>query len=71
MPELNLTKNEAYAIANHIDLTLIQSIRDDTEIDSMTWLRNMIHGYEKLCEYSGYKGMTEIEQYAETEAKYD
>lgn len=57
--ELNITKNEAYAIANHIDTTLIQSIRDDTEIDSLMWLRNMIHGYEKLCEYSGYCGSTE------------
>lgn len=69
MTELNLTKNEAFAIADHIDATLIQLIRDDTEIDSMMWLRNMIHGYEKLCEYSGYKGMTEIEPDAETEAK--
>lgn len=68
MPELNLTKYEAYAIADHIDLTLIQSIRDDTDIDSLMWLRNMIHGYEKLCEYSGYKGMAESEQDAETEA---
>lgn len=71
MPELNLTKNEAYAIADHIDMTLIQSIRDDTDIDSLMWLRNMIHGYEKLCEYSGYNGMTESEPDAETEAKYD
>lgn len=71
MAELNLTKNEAYAIANHIDLTLIHTIRDDTDIDSLMWLRNMIHGYEKLCAYSGYKGMTESEPDTETEAKYD
>jgi hypothetical protein len=54
-----LTKDEAYSIANHIDSTLIQSIRDDVEIDSIQWLRNMIHGYEKLCAYSGYVGLTE------------
>lgn len=59
MTELNLTKEEAYSIANHIDMTLIQSIRDDTDIDSMQWLRNMVHGYEKLCEYSGYVGLTD------------
>jgi len=56
---VDLTKDEALAIASHIDATLIDSIRDDTDIDSMQWLRNMIHGYEKLCEYSGYVGLTE------------
>lgn len=55
----DLSKAEAEAIANHIDMTLIQTIRNDTDIDSMTWLRDMIHGYEKLCVYSGYVGLTE------------
>ena len=31
-----LSKAEAEAIANHIDMTLIQTIRNDTDIDSMT-----------------------------------
>lgn len=56
-----LTPNEAYAVANHIDTTLFDSIRNDTEIDSMAWLRNIVHAYEKLCQYSGYVGMTESE----------
>lgn len=56
---VDLTKDEALAIASHIDSTLIDSIRDDTDIDSMQWLRNMIHGYEKLCAFSGYVGLTE------------
>lgn len=59
MDELRLTKDEATAVANHIDMTLFQSIRDDTEIDSMTWLRNIVRAYEKLCAYSGYVGLTE------------
>lgn len=54
-----LTKDEAYAVANHIDLTLYDSIRTDTDIDSMKWLRNIVHAYEKLCAYSGYVGLTE------------
>ena len=54
-----LTKDEAYAIASQIDVTLFKSIRDNVEIDSMTWLRNLIHGYEKLCKFSGYVGLTE------------
>ena len=56
---LELTKEEAFSIAEHIDKTLIDSIRDDTDIDSMQWLRNIVHGYEKLCSYSGYVGYTE------------
>ena len=54
-----LTRDEAYAIANHIDTTLIDTIRNDTDIDSLMWLKNMIHGYEKLCMMSGYVGLTE------------
>lgn len=55
----NLTKNEAYAIAEFIDLNLFPNIRNDEDTDSMEWLRNMVHGYEKLCELSGYEGLTE------------
>ena len=54
-----LTKTEAYAIAEFIDHTLIQEIRNDVDIDSMGWLRNMVHGYEKLCKYGDYQGVTE------------
>lgn len=57
--QTELTKDEAYAIANHIDNTLIEEIRSDVDIDSMQWLRNIIHGYEKLCRMSGYVGLTE------------
>lgn len=59
MDKCDLTKDEALAIANHIDLTLIDSIRNDADIDSLQWLRNIIHGYEKLCQYCGYCGYTE------------
>lgn len=59
MGELNITKAEAEALCNHIDMTLIQTIRDDTDIDSMSWLRSMVHAYEKLCAYCGYVGLTE------------
>ena len=60
MEEL-LTKNEAMALCNHIDMTLIQTIRNDPEIDSLEWLRNMIRAYEKLCRYCWYVGVTETE----------
>ena len=54
-----LTKAEAHAIAEHIDMTLLEAIRNDTDIDSMTWVKNIVHGYEKLCSFSGYVGLTE------------
>lgn len=55
----DLTVDEAYAIADFIAMNLIDVIRNDTDIDSMKWLRGIIHGYEKLCKFSGYVGYTE------------
>ena len=54
-----LTKQEAYAVCDVVAMTLFELIREDTEMDSLQWLRNVIHGYEKLCKYSGYIGVTE------------
>ena len=59
MSKGELTKDEAFAVAEFIDMNLIQSVRDDTDIDSIQWLRNIIHAYEKLCLKSGYVGLTE------------
>lgn len=54
-----ITKDEAYAIAQFIDSNLFDAIRNDVDWDSLQNLRNLIHGYEKLCEWSGYIGLTE------------
>ena len=54
----DLTKDEAFAVAEFIDLHLIQAIREDEDIDSMLWLRNMMNAYEKLALYGGYEGMS-------------
>lgn len=51
---LVLTKGEAYAIAEMIDMNLLDTIRNDTDIDSMLWLRRIVHAFEKLCKYSEY-----------------
>lgn len=61
MANIDLTKDEAYAIAEFIDSNLFVAIRNDTEWDSVFNLRNLIHGYEKCCNISGYVGMTEPE----------
>lgn len=59
---VELTREEAYAVADFIDANLFTAIRNDTEIDSMSWLRNVIHAYEKMCKGSGYVGLTEHEE---------
>ena len=58
---IDLTKDEAYAICDFIDLALYDRIRNDTDIDSLQWLKNILHAYEKLCAFSGYVGLTEDE----------
>lgn len=54
-----LTKEEAYSVANLIDMALFDAIRNDVEADSMKWLVNVARAYEKMCEASGYVGVTE------------
>ena len=58
-PVAELTKKEAYAVAEFIDCNLLDYIRSDTDIDSMEWLRHIVHAYEKMCKASGYVGLTE------------
>ena len=54
MDELKLTKDEAYSLADFLDVNLIQTMRNDPDVDSMQWLCNIVHAYEKLAKYSGY-----------------
>ena len=54
-----LTSDEAFSVAEFIDKNLYDSIRNDVDIDSIQWLRNILHAYEKMCAVSGYVGMTE------------
>ena len=56
---MELTKGEAYSLAEFIDMNLLDSIRKDENIDSMLWLKHMLSIYEKACALSGYVGVTE------------
>ena len=58
-PFCSLTKKEAYAVADFIDGNLFGAIRNDTDIDSMEWLKSILHAYEKMCKASGFVGLTE------------
>ena len=57
--DCELNKDESYAVAEFIDYNLLDFIRSDTDMDSMEWLRNILHAYEKMCKASGYVGLTE------------
>lgn len=59
--DCSLSKKEAFAVAEFIDCNLFDYIRNDTDVDSMGWLRNVLHAYEKMCKASGYVGTTESE----------
>ena len=49
-----LTVEEAFSLAELIDLRLFDIIRQDEELDNIRWLRNIVFAYEKLRRYSGY-----------------
>lgn len=57
--EAELTRDEAYAIAEFIDFNIFNAIRNDPDWDSMYALRNLIHAYEKCCWLSGYLGASD------------
>ena len=58
---MELTKDEAYAVAEFIDMNVFEAIRNDTDWDSLYNLRNLLHAYEKCCKVSGYVGVTDKE----------
>ena len=62
-----LTKDEAYAVAELIDVSLIDTIQNDKEWDSMCALINIINAYQRMCRLSGYVGLTELDPGARTE----
>lgn len=59
MSKGELTKGEAYAVAEFIDMNIFTAIRSDEEWDSFQNLRNLCHAYEKCCAFSGYVGVTD------------
>lgn len=64
---MELTKDEAYAIAEFIDANIFDAIRNDTDWDSFQNLRNLIHGYEKCCKVSGFIGLTDLQENEDNE----
>ena len=46
-----LTKSQCENLADFIEFYIFQIIRDDTEIDNMAWLMDMVDAYKKLREH--------------------
>ena len=49
---IELTREEAEALKNHLEYYIIQEIKDCSEYDSIDFLCNLIHVYEKCKEAS-------------------
>ena len=43
-----LTKAEAAAVAQRVEMDLFEAIRNDGELNDMKWLSAMVHAYDKL-----------------------
>lgn len=48
MYTLELTKSEATSLKEYIENSFIQSIRDDEDVDSLLYVRNIINIFERL-----------------------
>jgi len=44
---VELTKDEAEALEDHLEWYIIQEIKDDADYDSIDYLTSLIHIYEK------------------------
>ena len=44
---VELTESEASSLCDYLELNFIQNVRDDTDIDSMLWLDNMMSIWRK------------------------
>ena len=52
---ITLTKDEADALANHLEWYIIQEIKDDEDYDNIQYLAALIHVYERCKEESKRK----------------
>lgn len=61
---VNITSNEATSLKDFIEYSLLDTIRNDVDIDSLLWVYNILNVYRKcggFDEYSDYKEGQEIE----------
>ena len=51
---VELTESEASSLRDYIEFSLITYIREDTDVDSMLWLDNMVTIWRKCGGRAGY-----------------
>lgn len=49
---ITLTKDEADALANHLEWYIIQEVKDDEDYDNIQYLAALLHVYERCKEES-------------------
>ena len=52
--DLILTQQEAFTLAEILDMNLFQIIRNDPDIDNIDWLLNVVSAYNKLRKRGKY-----------------
>ena len=50
---VELTKDEATCLKNHLEWYIIQEVKDDEDYDNIDFLCNLIHVYEKCKQEVG------------------
>ncbi len=63
MYTLKLTDSEAASLKEYIEDYLIQSIRDDEDLDSLLYVRNIISIFERLGGLDCYADYIKPEEY--------
>ena len=47
---IEITESEAKSLFNHLEYYIIKEVQDDVDYDSMEYLSNLVHVYEKCKE---------------------
>lgn len=53
MSEVTLTKDEAECLRNHLELYILQEVKDDAEYDSIDYLCTLCDIYKRCKEATG------------------
>lgn len=56
MEEITITKQEAETLLDLFETNLLEIIREDTEIDGLEWLSNIMSIYDKCKKIQEKKG---------------
>ena len=66
---LQMTASEAASLKEYIENYLIQSIRDDEDVDSLLYVRNIINIFERLGGFDCYADYVDPEYQYESSDK--